>query len=106
MRLAYGAATPEAPLQAQIIHQHDYTRLEFSLPRAYLDYDEAAGTFVPELPLNQGVFVSGRLPHWLWTSLALAYQDALWLAVFYPQLSQGVVVKSKRSTLAVGAILG
>jgi CRISPR-associated protein Csx3 len=100
-----GRHSPYAPLQVAVYAETDYTRLEFSLPRAYIDYLEAEELFVPLIPLEQGVVLSGKLPHWLLTGLALAYRQARWLAVFQPPLGGAVVVHSQGDTPAVGSIL-
>jgi CRISPR-associated protein Csx3 len=100
-----GRPSPYAPLQVAVYAETDYTRLEFSLPRAYIDYLEAEELFVPLIPLEQGVVLSGKLPHWLLTGLALAYRQARWLAVFQPPLGGAVVVHSQGDTPAVGSIL-
>ncbi|HDN79334.1 MAG TPA: hypothetical protein ENG33_02555, partial [Chloroflexi bacterium] len=41
--------------------------------------------------------LSGKLPLWLWTALALAYKDALWLAVYQPQWEDKALVIASRT---------
>jgi CRISPR-associated protein Csx3 len=84
-----------APLQVHQRPQADHTHVTFAIPRAYLDYSEAKRLIVPSIPLDQGLVLSGKLPLWLWTALALVYRDAPWLAVYQPQWAdQAIVVSS------------
>ncbi|RLC55101.1 MAG: hypothetical protein DRI80_18300 [Chloroflexota bacterium] len=95
--------TPDAPLQARLIPRDDHTWLEFAVPRAYLDYDDAGGLAVPPIPADKGVVLSGKLPHWLYTGLALTYAPLVpWLAVYQPQLGCAVVVYSADETRTIG----
>jgi CRISPR-associated protein Csx3 len=95
-----------APLQVHQRPQADHTRLAFAIPRAYLDYSEAEGLIVPSLPLDQGLVLSGKLPLWLWTALALIYQEAAWLAVYQPQWGdQAIVISSHIPELSPGHLV-
>jgi CRISPR-associated Csx3 family protein len=38
------------------------------------------------------VVLSGKLPLWLWSALALAYAHAPWLGVYQPQLQGAVII--------------
>ncbi|HDD24131.1 MAG TPA: hypothetical protein ENF52_01685, partial [Chloroflexi bacterium] len=49
------------------------------------------GLTVPPLPAGMGVTLSGKIPHWLYTGLALAYRAAPWIAVYQPQIEAAVV---------------
>ena len=69
-----------------------HTFLEFSLPGAFIDYLDAQDLCVPDVPVDQGVVLSGKLPHWLLTGIALAYHQAPWLAVYQPQEGGAIVV--------------
>jgi CRISPR-associated protein Csx3 len=51
------------------------------------------------------VVLSGKLPHWLTTSLALTYRAAPWVAVYQPQLEGATVVYSADQDWPVGNIL-
>jgi CRISPR-associated protein Csx3 len=78
-------------------------RVELSLTGSYLDYAEAEGLCVPPVPLETGVVLSGKLPLWLWTAIALAYHDARWLAVYQPQLGdQAVVIRTQTDQKVIG----
>jgi CRISPR-associated protein Csx3 len=104
--LRVGQPAADAPLQADLQTQSDHVRIEFLLREAYLDYAEADGLVVPPAPAKAGVVLSGKLPLWLWTAVALAYQSAPWLAVYQPQLhDQAVVVKSQWTSLTVGQLI-
>ncbi len=102
-RLRIGQPTPDAPLQAHLSPRADHVRVELSLTGSYLDYAEAEGLYVPPAPLETGVVLSGRLPLWLWTAIALAYDEAPWLAVYQPQLGdQAVVIRTQTDQKVIG----
>lgn len=103
--LELGRPTASTPLGITIHPEAGFTRLEFSLTRAYIDYREAEGLRVPPVPLERGIILSGKLPHWLLTGLVLMYQAAQWLAVFQPQVGGAVVVHSRGDSPIVGNIL-
>lgn len=94
LRLA--APAPDAPLQPLIRQRPDHLCLDFSLSEAYLDYSVAGGLTVPTVPKDQGLVLSGKLPLWLLTALAIAYQDAPWLAIYHPRWNdQALVIRSR-----------
>lgn len=94
--LRYGTPSPHAPLRVRAFLRPNHVRLTFSPVGAYLDCDEIEGLPVPPPPSDRGVVLSGRLPLWLWTALALAYRDAPWLAVYQPQWrDRALVVRSR-----------
>jgi len=110
--LHLGTPAADAPLQAQSQPQADHPsaslraglHLAFAIPQAHLDYSAADGLVVPPVPPDQGIVLSGRIPLWLYTALALTYAPpASWLAVYQPQLGdQAVVVSSRVPNLSVG----
>ncbi len=97
----------DASLQAHLISYSDHTRLEFTIPKAYLDYDDAHEVAVPPVPADKGAVLSGKLPLWLWTALGLAYAPLVpWLAVYQPQQeTQAVVVSSRTPALSPGHLV-
>jgi CRISPR-associated protein Csx3 len=103
--LGLGRPRQDAPLQAAVHPERDHARIELSLPVSYIDYLEADGLCVPPTSQEQGTVLSGKLPHWLWTGLALAYRDARWLAVYQPQLQGAVIVHARAGTPPVGSVL-
>jgi len=92
--LRLGPVPADAPLQVRVTPHADHQHLDFFLPTAYLDYAEAQGLAVPPLPEGMGVVLGGKIPHWLYTALALAYRAAPWLAVYQPSLGGAVVCYS------------
>ncbi len=96
----------EALLQATIHHQADHLRIEFALRESYLDYGEADGLCIPPIPPDTGVVLSGKLPQWMWTAIALAYRSAHWLGIYQPKLhDKAVIIKSDDARLAVGQLV-
>ncbi len=73
----------------------------------YLDYTEAEQLAFPEPPANMGVIVSGKIPFWLFTSLARFYADrnVPWIAVNYVFNSRPVVVYSRVASHPIGKTL-
>ena len=110
--LHLGVPPADAPVQAQPQPRSDHTHLAFTITKAYLDYTEAEGLVIPPVPPDQGIVLSGKLPLWLYTALALTYTSCAsisfsfpWLAVYQPQLGKGdeaVVVSSRDSERPVG----
>jgi len=90
--LQTGEISLDAPLQVKIQAQVDPIHLEFRIPSAYLNYDEAGDLRIPQVPASQGLVLSGKLPNWLWTSLILTYRTSSWIGVYYPQVDGAVVV--------------
>lgn len=72
------------------------------MPGSYLDYRAAADLPVPAVAATQGVLLDGRLPNWLWATLARKYRTQPWIAVYQPQLGESVVVWSQHATPQVG----
>ncbi|MGQ9593110.1 MAG: CRISPR-associated protein Csx3 [Anaerolineae bacterium] len=104
--LTLGGAHTQGPLHVQVCDRGDHIRLEVSLEGSYLDYTEAQGAAVPAIPPNRGVVLSGKLPLWLWTGLALAYRSAPWVATYQPQHhDQAVVVFSSRRDVRPGDLV-
>ncbi len=68
--------------------------LKLDLTNDYLEYEPELGVALPPLAPEQGVVLSGRLPTWLYTGLTLFYRRAPWIAVYYPQTHQAVIVAS------------
>lgn len=96
----------DAPLQARVLTRPDHLRIEFTLTRAYLDYSDARNLAIPPVPSDRGLVLSGKLPHWLWTALALAYHHVPWLAVYQPQVEeQAPVVHSRATQPQVGTLI-
>jgi len=99
------APDPTAPLQVQIHERPAYVHVEGLLPVAYIDYGQLDSLTVPPVRAGTGVVLSGQLPHWLTTSLALTFRAAPWIAVYQPQLEGAAVIYSADQTQPIGARL-
>jgi CRISPR-associated protein Csx3 len=99
-----GSPTPDAPLQLQQRVAAEFLHLEGLLPSSYIDYSEQSEVAVPKAPPDLGMVLSGKLPLWLYSSLALTYADTSWLAVYQPQLGSAVVVYSRVEERKVGDV--
>ncbi|MBN2007627.1 MAG: hypothetical protein JXA21_30060 [Anaerolineae bacterium] len=98
----------QAPGQAINVKEYslpDGIHLEFEIPATLLDYAELPNLVVPELPPDRGVILGGKIPYWLYTSLARTYQSQPWIAVYQPQLTGAVVVHTTAPSYAIGDLL-
>ena len=101
--LRLGRPAPEAPLRASVSQRAGHAWAEFHIPAAHLDYEEALNLTVPEPPSESGMILSGKLPHWIYTALALTYAPHVaWLAVYQPPLDRAVVVSSTGGSPGLG----
>ena len=103
-RLRLGKPPAGGPVQVHPQPRGDHTHLAFTIIKAYLDYMEADGLVTDPIPPGQGVVLSGKLPLWLYTALALTYAPlAPWLAVYQPQWrDEAIVVGSRNPEPVVG----
>ncbi len=100
--LRVGLPDPHSPLQIQSSLSPDFIHIHGSLPATYLDYGQIRTLTVPPVPPQAGIILSGKLPLWLYTSLAITYRAAPWIAVYQPSLECAVVVCSTHPAYAVG----
>lgn len=100
--LPWGDAGPWLDIDSH--RSEDCTRLKLRLPEAYLDLADAESLALPAVD-TPGLVLSGKLPHWLWASLARRYADREWVAIAQPQLVGAVVVRSRAPGLAVGTLV-
>ncbi len=100
-----GAPLPNAPLDFALSLGDGWTHVTGVLPASqYIDVSEADLIVAPPVAADGGVILSGKLPYWLYTSLAMTYADAPWLAAFQPQV-EGAVVVYARTGYPVGHVL-
>lgn len=104
-RLPLGNPPPDGPLRFELSALGDAVVVEGCLPEHYIDWSEIDQVVAPPVPPERGVVLSGRLPYWLYTSLARAYRGAPWLAVRQPALGGSVVVYSVDPRWPVGHVL-
>jgi len=89
---------PGSPVRVDRQLRPGHVHLTVTLAKARLDYAEVEGLAVPPIPSDLGVAISGKLPLWLYTALALAYAPrAAWLAVYQPQWGDKAIVVSSRT---------
>lgn len=81
----------------------DLIRLELSTKSQHLDIDLPDKLPLPEIPLDKGVIISGRLPNWLIAAITRQFAPHVpSVAVYQPQLGGAVVVYSRDSALSIG----
>jgi CRISPR-associated protein Csx3 len=103
-RLRLATPAPDSPLQVEMHRRSGYLELAFKVADGYLDYAEAEGLAVPPIPAGQPLLISGKLPHWLTTALAITYRDAPLLAVYQP-MAGNVVIYSTLPAFLPGDLL-
>jgi CRISPR-associated protein Csx3 len=104
--LHLGQPASLAFLEACVSRQPHHAWIEFRIPVTYLDYDEALDLTVPEPLPGQGVVLSGKLAHWLYTALTLTYiPHVSWLAIYHPPLDRAIVVGSSSKSPAPGDLI-
>lgn len=79
--------------------------LTIRLTEPYLDFGSAQQLCLPILPTTQGLIISGRIPHWLLTSIVRSYASLPWLAIYQPPLNGAVVIHTTQRALAVSTLL-
>jgi CRISPR-associated protein Csx3 len=112
-RLGWVQARPlhlqDAPVAYPLRFIVDRSQTAFAVtvvaPDHYVDYDEIGEAAAPRAPAGAGVIQSGKLPLWLFASLAITYHSAPWLAVYQPPLGGSVVVHSVDGRWPPGRLL-
>ncbi len=111
-RLGWVAALPlplgrpggTAALRFTVHEKADVVVVSGELPAHYMDYSELDQVSAPGVAADKGVVLSGKLPYWLFTSLAISYQAAPWLAVYQPTLDGSVVIASSAGQPPLGTL--
>jgi CRISPR-associated protein Csx3 len=99
--LQIGHPGSDSPMQFRLYDSPDYVHVQVLRRSAHLEYDDLDTWCVPPIPARLGIILSGKLPLWLYTSLALTYRTAPWIAVYQPQVG-AVVVYSTTQAHAIG----
>lgn len=102
--LQVGQPNPGTPLEFRLYQASDHIHVRVLKRSAHLEYDDIGTWRAPPIPTRLGVILSGKLPLWLYTSLALTYHTAPWLAVYQPQVG-AVVVHSTDPARSLGDVL-
>lgn len=89
--LAAGVPDAGAPVTVVVTDRDGTARLDIGLRDAYVDRAEVQGLHVPDIAAPT-VILCGKLPQWLWASLARAYAGYR-VAVVQPQIGGAVVVR-------------
>jgi len=99
--------SPPAKLMWTLDEQVGFSRLELTIESGdgYLDYEDELQV-EPTFPqFENGLIISGALPHWLVTGLVNLFDSAPLIAAFYPQVNGAVVVKSSLAEWPIGSII-
>lgn len=101
-----GPMVATLPVDLHIEETDRFTWLDVRLSESYLDYGAFDQLRAPEIMRAKGVVLSGKIPYWLFNSLAITYQNALWVAVFQPQLRGAVICHAEESARIGAVVLG
>lgn len=104
--LPVGDPSADGPLRFVVSQRDDAICIEGRAAGGYIDWSQIDQVVAPAVPAGRGIVLSGKLPYWLFTSLARAYRGAPWLAVYQPALSGAVVVAPSGARPAVGSVIG
>lgn len=85
-----------SPVTINTANKATYLHIRLDLPNDYLDYQAVLAAQLPPVPETQGVILDGKLPIWLYTGLARYYRNAPWVALYYPQRNQAIVIASQK----------
>ena len=87
--------SPEVQVELHTYEQE--TVLSMRIVSDHLDYLQADQLPFPSVPIERGLILDGRFPHWLLTALVRLYKDAgvAWIACHQPQLGGAVIVASR-----------
>ena len=84
----------------------EYTHILCTIKKTHLDYpdltEEGAPIAVPQLVMDRGIVLDGKLPNWLNGTLVRAYRAAPWVAMYYPQHHHAVVIASRVPEVTIG----
>lgn len=73
----------------------------------YLDHLQAEQLAFPPVPVDRGLILDGRIPHWLLTALVRLYTKTgvAWIACHQPTLKGAVVIASRSATHQTGELI-
>jgi len=81
--------------------------LSIAIPSHHLEYFQPESLPFPPVPLDTGVIISGKIPHWLLTALVRLYKEAgvAWIAPYHVPYNKAVVVYSRVETHRLGDLV-
>lgn len=92
----------EVPIVIAASNTVHYLHVDVSLPTHYLDYEPTMRLPLLPVPNDRGVVLDGKLPNWLYTGLVLYYQNAPWVAIYYPHLDRAVIIVTRAADFKIG----
>ena len=102
----------QPPPQEILVSQREYQEqdaliLSTRIIPEYLDYLQADQLPFPPVPIEHGLILDGRIPHWLLTALVRLYNGmgVAWIACHQPQLKGAIVVVSRTRSHTIGDLI-
>lgn len=92
----------EYPIDFQRIISKDVVRIKVLKKTAHLEYADLETWHLPAVPADSGIILRGKIPQWLYTSMAITYREAPWIGVYQPQLNYNVIVYSINQDYSIG----
>jgi CRISPR-associated protein Csx3 len=87
--------------------EQEVTVLSIEIPSQHLEYFQPEPLPLPPVPLDTGLIISGKIPHWLLTAVVRLYKAAgvAWIAPYHVPYNKVVVIYSRVQTPHVGDVL-
>lgn len=91
----------------QLHTTQDSSLLSIAIPNHHLEYFQPESLPFPPVPLESGVIISGKIPHWLLTALVRLYKEAgvAWIAPYHVPYDKAVVAYSRVDTHHLGDLV-
>ncbi|MBE3561038.1 MAG: hypothetical protein IMW89_17710 [Ktedonobacteraceae bacterium] len=99
--------SPDPDIHTEVLSDESTSVLKITFPRDRIEYFRPDPLVFPNVPVEKGLIISGRVPHWLLTALVGLYKNAgvAWIAPFYAQMNRAVVAYSYVETCRIGDLL-
>lgn len=95
---------PDARLSCALSELAGDSFIDIATNVAYLDPYTTTSFTVPQVAVERGVILGGKLPLWLYAALARAYSGNARVACYQPQLAGAVVVHARQGH-AIGEVI-
>lgn len=92
------------------VHLREYRdafKLTIRINTDYLDHLQTEQLAFPPVPIDRGLIIDGKIPHWLLTALVRLYNKAgvAWIACHQPTIKGAVVIASRNPAHEIGELI-
>ncbi len=101
------SANTTSEIQVELYTYEQVTMLSLRILNDHLDYVQADHLPFPPVPIEHGLILDGRFPHWLLTAVVRLYNEAgvAWISCRQIQLEGAVVVMSRVAGIVPGDLV-